>query len=486
MINRLGILVIFVTAASCCSAQMAHDRMLLQSDSVTLAASKKYSPASFMKRLFLGKNYRTVWATPVTLPVFRIREMGFTIKELGGGQQTKSLHLLDASGHEWALRTIDKDVEKALPSWLQNTIAEAAVQDMVSAAHPYAPLSIPPLTKATGVVAAAPRYFVVPDDPALGEYRNLFKNTMCMLEDREPTPDGSATEDTEDLLKKMLEEGNVQIAGEAVLRARLIDMLVGDWDRHQDQWRWGFEKVAGRTYAYAIPRDRDQAFFYSNGLLVKLARAIALKHLVGFAKTTGKLKKLNAKTWNFDHLFLNGLNAADWNRTLQAFTTALPDSLIYAAVKRMPPEVYAIDGPLITQKLISRRNTLSKDALRYYRFIASQVAIVGTDKPDKFVIQRSKDSMTIQQFSGPGFSRKVYQRTFQRSETTQVTIIGLDGDDEFVEENSSRSRIRLVLDGGAGSDQYKLQNKHKTKISNSNMDAKSYLPVLKNVLRIKD
>jgi hypothetical protein len=84
-------------------------------DSVTVAASTRYKNPSFLKRLFLGTNYRTVWATPVSLPVFNLRQSGLKIKEMGGGQQTKSLRLLDKSGHEWALRTIDKDVEKALP-----------------------------------------------------------------------------------------------------------------------------------------------------------------------------------------------------------------------------------------------------------------------------------------------------------------------------------------------------------------------------------
>ena len=30
------------------------------------------------------------------------------------------------------------------------------------------------------------------------------------------------------------------------LRIRLIDMLVGDWDRHPGQWRWGRREVEGQ------------------------------------------------------------------------------------------------------------------------------------------------------------------------------------------------------------------------------------------------
>lgn len=486
MIKKIQLLVVSLGFWAGCLAQTLSTKLVFHGDSATGAASLKYKNPSFLKRLFLGKNYRTTWAAPVTLPLFHLRRMGFTIKELGGGQQTKSLQLVDKNGHEWALRTIDKDVEKALPPVLRNTIAESVTQDMVSAAHPYAPLVIPPLAQAAGVVAAQPRYYFVPGDPDLGEYSELFKNTMCMLEDREPTPDQSETDKTETLLKTLLKRNEVHVDGEAVLRARLLDMLVADWDRHEKQWRWGFEKVKGGQRSYAIPRDRDQAFFYSDGLLVKLVRVVAMKHLAGFTKSTKKLKKLNTKAWNFDQVFLNNLSAQDWNRVAQRFSAALPDSLIEAAVRKLPPEIYAINGPQVAQKLISRRNSLPKDALRYYRFLAPDVTIVGSDARERFVITRAKDSLTVQQFTGPDFSEAHYRRTFYRNETDAVTILGLEGADEFIEQGSRRSRIRLVLDGGAGDDQYHLESRRNIRVQNSQLTAKRYLPVLKKALRITD
>ena len=37
-------------------------------------------------------------------------------------------------------------------------------------------------------------------------------------------------------------------------------MLIGDWDRHQDQWRWIEFKENGKKVYRPMPRDRDQAF----------------------------------------------------------------------------------------------------------------------------------------------------------------------------------------------------------------------------------
>ena len=244
-------------------------------DSVRISTSIKYTNPSLFKRIFLGKNYRQEWETPVTLPVFYIKKFDFKILELGGGQQTKSLRMEDKSGREWVLRTIDKDVEGALPKGLRNTIAEKVVQDMVSAAHPYSPLIIPPLADKMGLIVPEPRFYYVPDDPSLGEHKDVFAHQVVMLEQREPTPDNSDTKSTATVVEKLFEENDHLVIQQEVLKARLLDMLIADWDRHADQWRWGKFERGGMDYYYAIPRDRDQAFFQSNGLLVKIARKLS-------------------------------------------------------------------------------------------------------------------------------------------------------------------------------------------------------------------
>src|SRR6266542_1707294 len=146
-------------------------------DSVMAAAGEEYNKASGVKRFFFGNNYRAEWAAKVDLKVFNIsREKGgFKIKSLGGGKQTKSLRLEDKDGKEWVLRTINKDPAKAIP-------------DLLNAVH---------------VTGAAPTYYFVPDDPAFGIYQQKFANTVCELEEREPTPDRSETKSTPKMINKL-------------------------------------------------------------------------------------------------------------------------------------------------------------------------------------------------------------------------------------------------------------------------------------------
>ena len=148
---------------------------------------------------------------------------------------------------DWSLRSIEKDPEKALPRGLRASIAQDIVSDMISASEPYAPLVVTPLAKAAGIPAAAPKYFFIPDDPALGKYRSLFANKVATLEDRDPVPGN--TKSTDKILKKFYEQNDDKIDQKSLLNARLLDILIGDFDRHADQWKWGTKDTGiGKLY----------------------------------------------------------------------------------------------------------------------------------------------------------------------------------------------------------------------------------------------
>lgn len=441
-------------------------------DSVIVPASMKYINCSPFRVLFVGKNYRREWSTPVKMPVFNLKKEkgGFTIKELGGGQQTKSLRLLDKDGQEWVLRTTDKDVAGALAATLKNKLVSSLVknviQDMISASHPYGSLTVPDLAKAAGVVVARPRLFFVPDDPAFGEYRHIFANTVCFLEDREPTPDESETEDTEDVMEKVLEKNDHQLLQQTVLRARLLDMLIADWDRHEDQWKWGTQKRGAITYYYPVPKDRDFAYFKSNGLIVLFASMTVLPHMHSFTNDASSLKKLSNKTWEMDGQWLNQLDEQDWKNAIIQFQNKLTDSVIERAVGKIPPEIYAISGNKLLKKLKGRRNGLLEHAMEYYRFLATNAYVVGSDEQEFFSVSKEGDDITVTA-SRNGSKDKhdiIYKRTFAQKDTKKIYILGLDGNDHFdIDENVSSS-IRLHLEGGKGDDVYNVRGTIKTTI----------------------
>jgi hypothetical protein len=447
-------------------------------DFVLAPASKQYEKTTPIQRLFNGHNYRKEWSTPVNLKVFNINKEkgGFTIDGVGGGKQTKSLKLKDKAGREWTLRTIDKDPEQAIPQNFRASFASNIVQDLISAAHPYAPLTIPTLADTTGITVAAPEFFFVPDDPSLGYYRPLFANQVCMLERKDPA-DKEDSKSSFALFNKMREDNDHTVDQEAVLTARLLDMLIADWDRHFDQWRWSTTDTGQGKLYQPIPRDRDQAFFYSDGLIIKFVARNRIPFLKGLRYTIPSINQLNKVSKDFDRMFLNNLDENDWKRITTKFTSRLTDYKINEAIHKMPQEIYALNGKTITEKLISRRESLKRQAQHYYEFLSREVTVLGSNDKEFFRISGQGDSLRLTVYSyrkNADTNFIMYQRVFDQRITKEVRLFGFNGEDRFQVDSGLHSTIRLRMIGGRGNDSFAIKSPVRTFVYD-NTNEKNYL-----------
>ncbi len=154
-------------------------------DSMIAVAGTRYH-ISEAANLWLGKNYRDVWETPVKVKVFDIdtKKRGLNILKRGGGMQTYSLRMEDAGGKQYVLRSIDKYVEPVIPAELRNTFAVDIVQDQISASNPYAAPVVAALAESAGVFHTNPEVLYVPDDPRLGIYRQDMAGKLFLFEER--------------------------------------------------------------------------------------------------------------------------------------------------------------------------------------------------------------------------------------------------------------------------------------------------------------
>ncbi|WP_244311267.1 hypothetical protein [Mucilaginibacter metallidurans] len=444
----------FLTAGLCLAGNISYAQT--PADSIKLAIEPSYNNVSGTHQFFLGDNYRKLWAAPVTLPVFHLtaEKGGLKILQRGGGKQTKSLRLQDPTGQQWVLRTIQKYPEKGLPVDLRPTVAKDILQDQVSAAHPFSALTVPPLAEALGVPHSNPKIVYIPDDPAFGEYQKDFANQVFLFEEREPL-DAEKTDNTEKVQRKLQDDNDNRVDQKIVLRARLLDMLLGDWDRHEDQWRW--EKIDGKheTVYEPVPRDRDQVYYKTSGVLPWIVAHQWLKSK--FQGYSDEIRDINGWNFNaryFDRYFLNQLSEDDWKEQIAYVQSKLTDDLIKKAVHLMPDTIYKLSGPEIISKMIARRNILQKQALEYYKFISIYVDVPASDKTDKFTIAHESNgdiTLTINKIKKDGSIDKVtYQRTFKPDVTKEIRMYGFDGDDFFTVTGSTPSPITVRMIGGEG------------------------------------
>ena len=430
-------------------------------------ASDQYDAGS-SHRKWLGENYRKEWAQKINVPVFDISKEkgGLKIIQRGGGHQTISLRLEDSMGHAYSLRSIEKYPESALPEPFRNTFAEDIVQDQISAGHPYGALVVPYLAQGAGIYHTNPKVVFIPDDPRLGVYRKDVANRLMLFEER---PDGNGAGmpffgnaekmiSSTKLLEQLAKDNDNTVDQKFFLRSRLFDLWIGDWDRHDDQWRWAeFDSKKGKTYR-PIPRDRDQAFFVSEGRIPKfLGHKWLLFQFEGFDKEINWPSGLMFSGRFIDRKFLTTLSREDWIAVADDLTAHLSDSLIDASLKKWPTEIYALHGERIASALKARRKMLRESALEHYKFLAKEVTLTGSDKRERFEIERLNNgnvTVSVYKLNKEGEKGKLlYERQFIASETHEVRLFGLGGDDQFVITGVRNKKIAVRIIGGAGKDE---------------------------------
>ncbi len=430
---------------------------------VTLAAEPGYE-ASGLKEALLGTLNRQAWTTPIEVPVLDIHyeKGGLTPIKKGGGMQTLSLRLEGKDGHQYVLRTIQKFTKGLLPKPLQETFAASIVQDGVAASHPYGALAVPPLAHAVGVFHTQPRLVIVPDDPILGQYRSEFAGKLCLFEER---PEGNMTGfdnlgnaekvvSSADMREKLLEKQQHKVDQQALGRARLLDMLMADWDRHDDQWRWAAFKEGKETLYRPIPRDRDQVFFYQDGLFPSLTnRKWAIRKFQPFNPHIRDIAGQNFNARYVDRSYLTQLNRQDWLGIARSMQAQLTDSVLTVSVQALPASVAATQGPRLLHVLKARRDNLQRFAEEYYYLLAQEVDVVGTLDSDYFEVARLDNEHTevtvFARKNGQKQADKVlFKRVFLTSETREIRLNGLAGKDEYqLSGNVKRGPLIRIIGG---------------------------------------
>ncbi|WP_162051453.1 BamA/TamA family outer membrane protein [Pontibacter pamirensis] len=449
-------------------APLVEDVTNYADSTITVAANRQYT-ASGLRKTLLGEHYRKEWAAPVEVPLLDMKNQfgGLTPYQKGGGKQTASLKVRNPDAKEYTLRTIDKNPTKALPEYLQETAARSLLQDQISAQHPYGALAVAPLSNAAGVYHTNPELVYIPNTPYLRQYIDEFGNTLALLEEdadenHEETASLGYAENlvgTEKVLDELEDDNDNEVDQQEYVRARLLDMLIGDWDRHEGQWRWVEEEKPDKGNLYTpVPEDRDMAFFKADGFLPWLAtRQWGIRNVQNFGYDYTDIVGLNLSALTLDRTFTSRPSRQDWIRLAQDIKASVTDEVIEEAVNQWPDTIRALSGPEVVAKLKSRRDKLPQAAEAYYDFLVQYVDISGSDKHERFVVNRLNDEqveVTGYKISKEGeVLEQIYNRTFFTNETKEIRIYGRDGEDEFEVIGDVDKSILVRIIGGGDEDE---------------------------------
>ncbi|MBP2830748.1 metallophosphoesterase [Aquimarina sp. U1-2] len=434
-----------------------------------------------------GDHYRDLYGKKIEARVAMLDTLygGLEVVRKGGGHQTRSLRLVDKNGKQYNMRALKKSGVKFLQSTvfkdnyieesLENTISEDILLDFYTAAHPYIFTVIPELSNAVGIFHTNPKIYYIPKQKALGKYNADHGDELYMIVERPEKnhkdlasfgkPDD--IESTSDVYERLRRDEKYKIDESAFIRARLFDMLIGDWDRHEDQWRWAeYELENGDHIFKPIPRDRDQAFSnFDGGFLGTLRGFLGIANQFQvYDEELKDVKWMNIAAKRLDRTLLQNSGREEWQRQAKYIQDHLTDAVIDSAFKNVPPEAEGKDLDAIKKNLKGRRQHILDIANRYYDFLTSVSIVTGTDKDDFFDIRRMKDGKTrivVSRIIDGKKAKVIRDKTFDKKDTKTIWIYGLDDDDVFESSGIADNPIRIRVIGGQNNDIYRFNKGRK-------------------------
>jgi len=457
----------------------------------------KLNKSGFYKFIW-GKRYREYFGIPVTADIAILDTLysGLKITKQGGGHQSFSARLEDNEGREYAMRGLEKNALKFLKYKVKGisynedeykgSFAEEAVYDFFSTTHPFMQLVINPLAKSVEVNHANTQLYYLPKQKGFRLLGDDYGDQLYFIEERPNDPQkvyegynranpeiaGKIVnfESTTDVLEKLNEDEKYTIDQRAYIRARLFDMLIGDWDRHEDQWRWVEYEVNEDDIRFIpIPRDRDAAFSKFDGIAIPLIKLILpdVRFWQSYGPDIKDVKWFNGEGNNLDRALLNKYDETVWVEEAKFIQEQMTDDVIDEAFKRLPKEVQDDASLDIKNNLKARLQNIDKIAKRYGERINETVVIHGTHKDDKVEITRlpeGKTRVVLKRLLSDEKNKVFFDRTFDRDLTNEIWIYGLNDDDKFEISGDGDREIMIRLIGGYGDDKFDISNRQKLKV----------------------
>ncbi|WP_245905266.1 ShlB/FhaC/HecB family hemolysin secretion/activation protein [Gelidibacter algens] len=457
----------------------------------------KLDKSGFYKFIW-GERYRSYFGTPVTANIAILDTLysGLEITQQGGGHQSYSARLVDAENREYAMRGLEKDALKFLrfkvpgiayvEEDFRGTFPETAISDFFTTTHPYMQLVIDPLAKSAGINHANTQLYYLPKQPGFKFLGDAYGDQLYFIEERSndeqsdyegfnrsnPEEEGEIVnnESTTDVLEKLNEDEKYTIDQRAYIRARLFDMLIGDWDRHHDQWRWNEYEISDDDIRFIpIPRDRDAAFSKFDGVAIPIIKMLLpdVRFWQSYDTDIKNVKWFNAEGNNLDMALLNKYDTSVWVEEAKIIQAKMNDQVIDQAFTRLPVEVQDEASEDIKNKLKGRLKNLDDIAKRYGDRMQQVVVIHGTHKDDKIEITRlpeGKTKVVMKRLKTDAPNPVFYERIFNKDATKEIWIYGLNDDDAFEVSGDGNREIMIRLVGGYGDDVFDISNRRKLKV----------------------
>ncbi len=427
-----------------------------------------------------GQKYADLYKKDIKLPVADLDTLygGLKILSEGFKDQNPKLIAADGKGREYELKKVQKKALRVLQNIatrndpvngeFRNSLTDKLIQDFYTAAHPYGFLAIPELSEAASLLHTNPKIFYLPKQSSLGKFNEEHGDDIYMIVERpgESWKGEKVFEMAEDIvstsemIESLRKDQRNSLDERAYIRARIFDMLIGDWDRDQSRWNWAKIKNGNGNYIFKpIPKDRDQVFSNYDG-----ANFGSLKALSGFSNQfevygsdLDDVAWFNTAALGLDRSLIQNTGRNTWQQEAEFIRQNITDEIIESAFHNLPEETKGEATDELIKNLKGRRDNILDITQKYYVHLSNLAIVTATDQRDYLEVVRLKNGSTriiISRDDNGKKGEKLSDKTYHSWETEEIWLYGLDEEDKILVSGEGPAEILIRIVGGKNNDSY--------------------------------
>ena len=463
------------------NAQLSISLSQNQTDSVTIAANQELQASGFHRFLF-GSLWRDVWAAPIKVEILNLDSVAGNLIvdtmlfRTHQGIVTRSFLFKDRIGDTYIFTPINQDSASSLPEELSVLLPHDILHDQISTLNPFASLVVAPILHAAGLAFRETRLVALPDDHHTDKHRMRPGGGLGILEGpwhlQPPTikPLQGGLFETSSMLESLENNLHNRVDELQYLKARLIDILLGDWDRSEDQWLWCKVQISTNIIWEPVPLSHRQAFVRLNGFVPTIAD-LALPQLEHCGQNISSVENITMTGRKLDRILLISYPKQTWDSLASWIQNRISDSVILQAISKLPIPIVDKEGNSILRLLQARRAQLPKAADEFYKLSSTYVDIHGSNQAEFAEIRRiGRHMISVVMYDRFDTSHTpLYQRLFHDDFTTEIRLLLLDGDDKVIINGEKNGTMKIIVDGGRGKNELLDMSRSRSIFSDLNL-----------------
>lgn len=423
---------------------------------------------SGMYDFIIGKHYRKLYSTPITVKSTDLYGLYGGLTFVAQVPRLHALFLEAKDAHLYMVRPLGGATTFMESDFFKNTYSKQEfkgtyldkfIGDAYTITHPYAFMVADKLAEKVGVSSFESKIYYIPKHVTTDTIADGsgVEDRLIAIYDLKAFSVHSKVIETEELLAKIQESKSFHVDQHEYIRERLLDILIGDWNKTRESWHW-YEVPHGDSLVYMpLVTDRSHAFTKIDGALFKIMLGVlGLNSITNYDSNIKNLKKANGIGIPLDIALVARTGREVWYQEAKYIKSALTDEVIDKAFEALPEEIYVSPSTeIIKDNLKKRRDAVEVIAQKYYDILQQTPVITGTNKDDLFVINQKDRHTTNIRIYDRNSSQLLFDKEYDKS-TNEIWLYGLGGDDTFRFSGTKRG-TPITLVGGKGINIYHVE-----------------------------